>query len=409
VIRFAFVWSVVVKELLTTVRDARSFRSALLFPFILTPLFLLGFPALISQTTGGETVRRQTVGVVGLERIPPALRTLLEAPNGVILKAVDDPLREIQAGTIDAGLRVPEGGVPTTAGATPVNIEVLVKFSNQRADVVRTKLEGIIGAYSRTLVVQKLQSLGLSADTLEPVRAKAVNAETAAETAGGLFAFLIPFLLLNAIIGFAATVATDSTAGEKERGSLEILLVSPITRLEVVLGKIGAVTLYALFGVLVQVTAFVLTSALGPVLFSALGGDAQGLASRLGGNLSLSPLGFLQLLLIGVSVAVMLSGLLVAVCLYARSFKEAQTYLIPVQLISVFTSVGLQFGDFIARSTTLYAVPVIGSVIGILDLVKGKLSPEMVAVIVVANLIFGLLAGLLALRNFRSEQVLFRN
>jgi sodium transport system permease protein len=408
-VRFPFVWSVVVKELLTTVRDVRSFRSAIIMPFILTPLFLLGFPALISQTTGGETVRRQTVGVAGLDRIPPALRALLETPNGVILKAVDDPLAAVQAGTVDAGLRVPEGGLPTTAGGKTVSLEVLVKFSNQRAGVVREKLEGIINAYSRGLVVQKLQSLGLSADTLEPVKPQAVNAETAAETAGGFFAFLIPFLLLNAIIGAAATVATDSTAGEKERGSLEILLVSPVTRLEVVLGKLGAVVLYALFGVLVQVSAFLLTSAVGPLIFGALGSDASELAGRLGGNLNLSAGGFVQLLLIGVSLAVMLSGLLVAVCLYARSFKEAQTYLIPVSLVSIFASIGLQFGDFIARSAGLYATPLIGSVIGILDLVKGKLPTEMFLVIIVANLVFGALTAALALRNFRSEQVLFRN
>lgn len=407
--RMNFIWHVTMKELLTTVRDVRSFRSAVLIPFILTPIFLLGFPALIAQTSGGEVVRRQTVGVTGLERVPAGLRSLLEADGGVKLQAVTDPLAAVQSGAVDAALRVPQSGLPVAAGEKTVQLEVLVKFSDQRASVVRDKLESIIGAYSRNLVVRKLAGLGLSADTLEPLQTKAVNAETASETAGGLFAFLIPFLLLNAIIGSAATVATDSTAGEKERGSLEILLVSPITRLEVLLGKLGAVTLYALFGVLVQITAFILTTALGPLVLGLFGADASRVAERLGGNLSLGLGGFAMLLLIGVSVAMMLSGLLVAVCLYARSFKEAQTYLIPVQLISVFSSIGLQFGDFIQRSPALYSVPVIGSVIGILDLVKGKLSLEMLAVIVASNLIFAVLTAFLALRNFRSEQVLFRN
>lgn len=407
--RFNFVWRVIVKELVSTFRDVRSFRSSLLMPFILTPLFLLGFPALIAQTSGGEVVRRQTVGVEGLERMPAGLRALLESKNGVDLKPLSNPLKAVQDGTVDAALRVPEAGLPASAGGKTVPLEVFVKFSNQRAGVVRDKLESVIAAYSRSLVVQKLKSVGLPPETLEPITAKAVNAESASETAGGLFAFLIPFLLLNAILGSAATVATDSTAGEKERGSLETLLVSPITRLEVLLGKLGAVTLYALFGVVVQITAFVVTTAVGRVFMGGKTGDAAQIADRLGGNLTLDASGFLALLLIGVSVAVMLSGLLIAVCLYARSFKEAQTYLIPVQLLSIFSSVGLQFGDFIPRSAGLYSVPVIGSVIGILDLVKGKLPPEMLLVIVASNVVFAFITAFFALRNFRSEQVIFRN
>jgi sodium transport system permease protein len=407
--RFPLIWRVTVKELLSTVRDVRSFRSAIIIPFIMTPVFLLLFPTLIAQTSGGETVRRQTVGVVGLERLPAGLRTRLEGQNGVDLKPVPDALQAVQDGTVDAALRVPDAGLPSVAGGSSVPLEVFVKFSNQRAGVVREKLEGIIAGYSRALVVQKLASVGLPESTLEPITARAVNAETATETAGGFFAFLIPFLLLNAIIGSAATVAIDATAGEKERGSLETLLVAPVSRLEVLLGKLGAVTLYALFGVLVQIAAFVFTTAISPFVLAQFGGDAAQIASRLGGNLSLGVDGFVTLLLIGVSVALMLSGLLIAVSLYARSFKEAQTYLLPITLISAFSSIGLQFGDFITRSAGLYAVPVVGSVIGILDLVKGKLGTDMAIVIVVSNIVYALITAFFALRNFRSEQVLFRN
>jgi sodium transport system permease protein len=407
--RFPLIWRVVVKELLSTVRDVRSFRSAVIIPFIMTPVFLLLFPALIAQTSGGETERRQNVGVVGLERLPSALRARLEGPGGVDLREVPDAQQAVQSGDVDAALRVPATGLPEEAGGASVPLEVFVKFSNQRAGVVRDKLEGIISAYSKELTVRKLQSVGLNASTLEPIVTKAVNAETAAETAGGFFAFLIPFLLLNAIIGSAATVAIDATAGEKERGSLETLLVAPVSRLEVLLGKLGAVTLYALFGVIVQVAAFIFTTAISPFILERFGANAAEVANRLGGNLSLGLDGFVILLLIGVSVAFTLSGLLIAMSLYARSFKEAQTYLIPITLISAFSSIGLQFGDFIARTPTLYAIPVVGSVIGILDLVKGKLPPEMAVVIVVTNIVYGLVTSFFALRNFRSEQVLFRN
>jgi sodium transport system permease protein len=258
------------------------------------------------------------------------------------------------------------------------------------------------------LAVAKLAQFDLPADTLDPVQVTAVNAETLQESAGGVFAFLFPFLLFSAILSGAQVVAVDATAGEKERGSLEILLVSPISRLEVVVGKLLSVTVFALFSVLVQIVAFLLTSLLAPIVIGSRGNDAT-IRELFNNNLSFSPGLLLNLLLLGASVAVMLSGLMVAVCIYARSYKEAQTYLVPFTFISVFASIGLQFADFISRSTALYAVPLIGTVLGILDLIKGKLTPDLIAVIVVSNLALGLVTMWFALRNFKNEQVLFRN
>jgi sodium transport system permease protein len=407
--RFLFVWRVALKELVSTVRDTKAFRASIILPFIMTPLFIIGFPLLFGNLFGGEAEKKQVVGVENLAKMPTDLKTLLE--NGVELKEISQPLEAVQNGDVDAAISIPKTGVPKSAGGTPVNIQVFVKFSSQRASVVRGKLTSAIEAYSKSLVLQKLTSLGLTADTLEPVKAQAVNAETVAESAGGFLAFLFPMFIFLAILGGASTVAVDSTAGEKERGSLEILLVSPIKRLEVVLGKLLAVTLFALFGVVMQVLAFVVSGLLSPIILEQFGRSGEGseVASLFGGNLQLGFSGFFSMFLIGITVALMLSGILVAICIYARSFKEAQTYLVPLQLVAQFVSIGMQFGDFITRSTLLYATPIIGSTLGILDIVKGKATPEIIGVIVVANLIFAGVTAFLALRNFSKEQVLFRN
>jgi sodium transport system permease protein len=407
--RLDFVWRVAFKELLSTVRDSKAFRASIILPFVMTPIFIIGFPLLFGNLFGGEAEKKQVVGVENLAQMPTELKTLLE--QGVELKDIQKPLEAVQNGDVDAALSIPAKGLPATAGGTPVEIQLFVKFSNQRASVVREKLTSAIEAYSKSLVLQKLASVGLSPDTLEPVRVARVNAETLEERSGGVFAFLFPMFIFLAILGGASTVAVDSTAGEKERGSLEILLVSPVKRLEVVFGKLLAVTLFALFGVVMQVLAFVVSGALSPIVLKQFGTGGEGgeIASLFGGNLQLGFSGFFSMFLIGITVALMLSGVLVAICIYARSFKEAQTYLVPLQLVAQFVSIGMQFGDFITRSTLLYATPIIGSTLGILDIVKGKATPEIVAVIVVANLIFAGVTAYLALRNFSKEQVLFRN
>ncbi len=411
--RFHFIWRVAYKELLSTVRDVKAFRASIILPFIMTPLFIIGFPLLFGNLFGGEVQKKQIVGVENIAQMPPALRTLLESGTGgagVELKPIQKPLEAVQNGEVEAALSIPKNGVPNSAGGKPVDIQVFVKFSNQKASVVRNKIEDAIQNYSKSLVVKKLASVGLTPETLEPVRASAVNAETVSERSGGVFAFLFPMFIFLAILGGASTVAVDSTAGEKERGSLEILLVSPVKRLEVVLGKLLAVTLFALFGVVMQVSAFVVSGLLSPIVLKQFGSsDSSEISALFGGNLNLGVEGFLSMFLIGITVALMLSGILVSIGIYARSFKEAQTYLVPLQIISQFVSIGMQFGDFIARSTLLYATPIIGSTLGILDIVKGKATPEIIAVIVIANLIFAVGTAFLALRNFSKEQVLFRN
>ncbi len=411
--RFDFIWRVAYKELLSTVRDVKAFRASIILPFIMTPLFIIGFPLLFGNLFGGEVQKKQIVGVSNLEQMPSALRKLLESGDGsagVELKSITEPLIAVQNGDVEAGIAIPNTGVPNSAGGKPIDIQVFVKFSNQKASVVRNKIEDAIQNYSKSLVIQKLAAVGLTPDTLEPVRAKSVNAETVEERSGGIFAFLFPMFIFLAILGGASTVAVDSTAGEKERGSLEILLVSPVQRLEVVLGKLLAVTLFALFGVIMQVTAFIVSGALSPIVLKQFGSsDSSDISALFGGNLNLGVGGFLSMFLIGITVALMLSGVLVSIGIYARSFKEAQTYLVPLQIISQFVSIGMQFGDFITRSTLLYATPIIGSTLGILDIVKGKATPEIIAIIVVANLIFAVGTAYLALRNFSREQVLFRN
>jgi sodium transport system permease protein len=411
--RLDFIWRVAFKELLSTVRDTKAFRASIILPFIMTPIFIIGFPLLFGNLFGGEVQKKQVVGVENIRQMPPALRTLLESGDGgagVELKPIEKPLEAVQNGDVEAALSIPKGGVPAVAGGKPIGIQIYVKFSSQKASVVREKLSSAIENYSKSLVLKKLADVGLSADTLEPVKVEAINAETKEESSGGIFAFLIPMFIFLAILGGASTVAVDSTAGEKERGSLEILLVSPIRRLEVVLGKLLAVTLFALFGVVMQVSAFIVSSLLSPIVLKQFGpSGGSDMSALFGGNLNLGFSGYFSMFLIGITVALMLSGLLVAISIYARSFKEAQTYLVPLQIIAQFVSIGMQFGDFIARSTLLYATPVIGSTLGILDIVKGKATPEIVAVIVIANLIFAVGTAYLALRNFSKEQVLFRN
>ncbi|GEM45090.1 ABC transporter permease [Deinococcus cellulosilyticus] len=418
--RTDFILHVLGKEILSTWRDRRTLMSTILLPLIMIPIFTLGFPLLIGKAFQGEEQARQKVGVVGLERMPAELRTFLEEDKkvngkvvsaGVELIATSKPVEDVQAGTLDAALSIPEN-LPTDAGGTAATIQIYVKQNSLKSVGVMSKLEGAVNAYKDILVEKKLTASGLSKEVLTPIQTETVDASTTAEKRSGQLAFIIPMFILQFILAGAQPTAIDSTAGEKERGTFEVLLVSPIRRLEVVLGKLGAVTVFSLVSSIFSVIGLVLAGLAAKFLLPRLLDEQAGqesISSTFGGSLSLDSTSLLLLLGVALTVALLVSVIVLTISVYARNFKEAQTYLVPFSLVVVIPAVALQFSDFLKASSALYATPLIGSMLSIMDIVKGAVKPDMMAVTCVSNLVFTGLLLLLALRSFSREEVIFRN
>ncbi|MGI8746960.1 MAG: ABC transporter permease, partial [Deinococcus sp.] len=295
-------------------------------------------------------------------------------------------------------------GLPTAAGTGGGTVRLYGRLGNLKAESgVLDKLRTRLTAYNDALVIRELGRRGLDPGFLKPIRVRTVDASRPQEAASGQLAFIIPLFLLQFILAGAVGPAIDSTAGEKERGTLEALLVSPARRVEVVAAKLIATTISALTAAGFGLIGLLLSAALARQL------AGSGPAGGLGGQLSVSPAAFLVLGLMVLSAALLLSALLIAVCIFARSAREAQTYVAPVSLLIVLPAVGLQFADFIGRGTALYAVPLVNTMLTILDIVKGALSLPHALLALGVNLICTGLLGLLALRSFGREGVIFRS
>ncbi|MBI0447018.1 ABC transporter permease [Deinococcus sp. DB0503] len=409
-----FIWQVASRDLLSTLRDRRTLISTVLIPLLLIPLFTLGLPLLLGRLIGGQAQERQKVGVVGM--LPESLRAALtrdeRAPDGrvtrtgVELVPVKNPRAAVQSGEVDAALRAPTA-LPTRAGDGSGTLEIYAKLGNLRAQTgAFAKVQSTVEAYNRELAVQRLGTLGLGPQTLTPVTLAPIDVSPEQERRSGQLAFLIPLLMLNFILTGAMATALDATAGEKERGTLESLLVSPVRRSEVVAGKLLATTVTALTTACFSVLGFLLS---GVLARAALAGEPSDLTQAFGGQLTLTPGSALALLGAMVSAALLISAVLIALSIYARSYKEAQTYVTPLSLVIIFPAVMLQFSDFLTLSGGLYTIPLFGSMVALLDTVRGNLTATHVLTAIAANLIGALLMGLWALRSFGREEVIFRN
>lgn len=409
-LRPRMVWNVAWRDLLSTLRDRRTLTSTILLPLLVLPLLTLGMPLLMGSLMGGQVRETQKVGVIGT--LPPELRRTLTRSegggSGVRLQPVQDPIQAVRSGEVEAVIQVPRP-LPTQAGNAQGTLELYAKLGNLKSQTgAYAKVRSAVESYNRSLTGKRLTALGLSESVLTPVQVKSVDASPPQEKSAGVLAFLVPMLMLNFLLSGAMATALDSTAGEKERGTLESLLISPVRRGEVVAGKLLATTLTALVTGVFSLLGFLGTGLVAAALTKRAVVDAEAM-QMMGGQLTLTLGSLAAMAVIVLSVALLISAVLIALSIYARSYKEAQTYVSPLSLLIVIPAVMLQFSDFLKAGDWLYATPLFGSMVAILDVVKGQITLQHTLAAVLANLVGTAVLGWLAWRSFGREEVIFRN
>jgi sodium transport system permease protein len=392
------------KEILSTLRDRRAIISNLLIPFLVLPIVIFGLPYFLGGLFQREAEAITVVGVKGLNDIPSELRSLLVAHN-ISLEEVADPFASVETDRYLAALAVPAGLAEALAGGERVTVEIFSKHGNMRSELAAGRLQSAVGAYREMLVAKRLAAAGLDPAVLEPVAVNNVDASLPAERAAGQLGWLIPFFIVIWMLAGAQMTAIDATAGEKERGTLEVLLVAPIRRLEVVLGKFLATTVFGLSAGLMAILGYLLS---GTLLHRLLGERMGELMQVMGGTLNVSPGGIALLALTSVLTAALMAALLIGITMFARSFKEAQSYVAPLSIILIVPVIGLQFADFFALAAPIYLVPVLNALLVMDGVIRASATPLQLILTWGSSLIYTALLLGFAYRNFRREDVLFR-
>jgi sodium transport system permease protein len=289
-------------------------------------------------------------------------------------------------------------------------VELVGKAGNLRSELGVEKIRSAIDLYRRALVREWLLEAGLDPNAIEPIAVATRDASTTAERSSGQLGWLIPFFIAVWTLAGGQMTAIDATAGEKERGTLEVLLVTPVRRGEVVIGKFLAVVAFGLSAATMAIVGYVLGgTVIRSIFLPRLGPEASEMVAVMGGQLTVTPASVLLLLGSAVLMAAFMAALLMSVTLFARSFKEAQTYVAPMSILLVVPGIALQFRDLIGTSAATYLIPVVNVMLLMDDAVKGSVAwgPTAVAW---GTMLLGIAALLaFATANFRRESVLFRS
>ncbi|HEX7004037.1 MAG TPA: ABC transporter permease [Trueperaceae bacterium] len=406
--RWRIISQITAKEVLSTLRDRRAIVSNLLLPLVLLPVIMLGLPLLLGSLFNREQASETPLAVENLAELPPELGEQLALAN-VEPYAQDDPEAAVRNEEADVGLTVPAGMVQRLSEGEQVEVVLYSKQGNLEAEVAVSKVRRAVDAFRQELVSQRLRRAGLDPSLLEPVSVQAVDASTVAERSSGQLSWIIPFFIAIWTLVGGQMTAIDATAGEKERGTLESLLVAPVKRSEVVVGKFLATMLFGLSAAVMAILGYVAGGTiLRGLVTSRLGGDGAEIVELLGGSLQVTPSSVILLLLSTLLLAATLAALLLGVTMFARSFKEAQSYVAPLSFLLILPVMALQFADLLELGVGVYLVPVVNVLLLMDEIVTGGARAASVALTWGSLIVVIVVLLALALRNFSRERVIFR-
>lgn len=379
------------KELRDSSRDRRA-MAALVFSVLAGPAVIAFMVDRIAdRERQAEQVR---VPIVGAERAP-ALVGWLRAQSGVdIATGPEHPERAVRDGDEDLVLVIASDFPDRFRGVRAAGVDVVFDGSRQASRPSVNRVKELLARYGAEIGALRLVVRGVSPEVVAALRVRSLDVSTSQERAAAILNFLGLFMLVSALLG-GMQLATDSTAGERERQSLEPLLVNPVPRGALVAGKWLAAST-------ASVVAVVLTMGFSVLLLKRV------LAPDIGVRISLGPPQLVAMLIAALSICPLSAALQATVGIYSRSFKEAQSYMgvlttVPVMAIAL---VGALYP--MNAQPWMYAVPMFAQYTLVREVIGGT-PPGPLAYIVTTAVSLGLAAALLALmtRLFRSERVVF--
>ncbi len=301
-------WVVYLKELKDALRDRRTLLMVLLSSVAIGPLVLVA----ISQLVAGIEKRAEAreIVAVGIEHAP-GLRNFIERQTFTVKAAPEGWEQQLRDSKLGQPVLVipPDFQAELARGEPPV-VELVSSAANQRAQGGTGGVLRLLRAYNQEQATLRLALRGVAAATLETVRVEERDLADPATRAAQL-AFMVPFFVLMAVLYGALNAALDTTAGERERGSLEPLLMNPAARTALVLGKWGAVATVGMLIAVLSCLSFLPAQWL-------LRSEALAAMFRFGPG---EALWFIALLL---PLAGALAAVLMAIAIRCKSFKEAQ-------------------------------------------------------------------------------------
>ena len=378
------------KEVRENLRDKRTVFSALIYGPLIGPIM---FVVLMNTVINHEMSKAEgplKVPVIGAEYAPNLIDALKQ--QGLEPQPpIADPDKAVRNRDADVVLRIPADYGKAWTRGEPAQVEVIYDASQMGSGTPTNRLEGMLKQYSSQQGALRLLARGLSPGVAAPVVVSERDQSTPQSRAGRILSFLPYFFVIAIYIG-GMYLAIDLTAGERERQSLEPLFANPVARWRILVGKLGAISAFSLASLVLTVVAFVIAGGFLPT-------------ARLGMSFDLGAGFVADAILLELPLIAVFAVLETLVAAFAKSYREAQTYLGFLMIVPIIPS-ALMAVLPVKAAHWMYAVPLLGQQIGISDLLGGKpVAANDIAMALACGFAFAAILGVITAGVYRSERL----
>lgn len=375
------------KEMSDNLRDRRSMTSALLVPLLGPLMFGLVFTAVARSQREDKPLLVPIAGA----RNARSLVGFLERHGAIVQDAPADYEAKVRDGDLDLAVSVPEDYGKDWEGGRSAQVRLVVDNSRSSARSQVRRVQKLLAAYASQIGALRLLARGVSPQLAAPVVVEELDLATPEKIAGSALAMIPLFLLMATFLG-GMYLAIDATAGERERGSLEPLLLNPVSRQAIVTGKWLAVVSATWIAIAVSIAGFEVALARVPL-------------QDLGLKASLGPVQVAYALAALLPLSLLAASLQMVLALFARSFKEAQTWLSLLMFIPLIPAALLSVNP-VKPQLWMTAVPVLGQTVMLSDIVRGEMPPaSWVVVAALAAAVAAFLCIAIAVHMLADERI----
>ncbi len=378
------------KEMLDMARDRRTLVSMIVVPLVSIPLLFLVMSKFMSSAGRQAEQAPATIAVAEPDRLPGLLNALAGAGFKLVAK------RDLKAAV--ANKEIAAGVEPVALPGGAIEVRIYADLTRQPSQVAATKLRTALDGFRETSVRLELIRLGVPESVLIPFTVKRVNTAPAAKMGAAFWGGVLGYSVVIFMFSGAMYPAIDMTAGEKERRTLEALLSAPAGRDGIILGKLLAATTSVAVTAVLAITSLVFSFRVLHIN-DAQFREAAGQLPLNAHNVALMGLALLPLCALSAS-------LMIAIALFAKGFKEAQSYLTPLIMAAMFPIIVSFVPLQLTPATAL--IPLLNVSQLIKEIFLGEVGTTVFAIAMTANAVYAALAFFAAVRIFNDEWVLFR-
>ncbi|MCB0476837.1 MAG: ABC transporter permease [Crocinitomicaceae bacterium] len=390
------IFTIFKKELIDTLRDRRTLMAMVIIPLVIFPLIMTVFTSISKSYSKDLAEKTLKVGVLEGQDNNEILAFLdtLQTSGKIELIAYEDSNKlksEIKENTIHFGVIFPEDFNSSLNGNQTGKVKI---FHNSTKLGYKEQLEMILEMKTKALEESRLKKLNITKENINPVELEFQDVASDKEKIGKIAGGILPyFFIIFCFIG-CMYPAIDLFTGEKERGTIETILTVPVTRVQLLIGKMGVVVCSGLLAATLSLLGLFLTLNMGTVI------EDPKLMEVITGILS--PKFILTLYLLLIPLTIFFAGIMIPIAVYAKSFKEAQSIITPLNMIVILPAM-VGFFPGIELNLTTSFIPVVNIVLSTKEIIAGTINYGYLGIVFLSSLILAGIAIFFSHKQYSKE------